>query len=74
MPAGNYRRYFSPNNYLARETQTFFFAGGEMPFEKEKLPGSFILELLDVPERDFPFSRLRRAAARSSSISAKCRI
>ncbi len=55
MPAGTYRRYFSPNNYLARETQTFFFGGGKMPVEKEKLPGSFILEMVDVPERIFRF-------------------
>lgn len=55
MPAGTYRRYFSPNNYLARETQTFFFGGGRMPMEKERLPGSFILELVDVPQRDFHF-------------------
>ncbi len=58
MPAGTYRRYFSPNNYLAAETQTFFFAGGRMPFEEAKLPGSFILELLDVPERVFHFADL----------------
>ncbi len=56
MPAGTYRRHFSPTNYLARETQTFFFGGGAMPFEKEKLKGSFILELVDVPERVFHFA------------------
>ncbi len=56
MPAGTYRRYFSPNNYLSGETQTFYFAGGQMPFERSKLPGSFILELVDVPERSFHFA------------------
>ena len=55
MPAGKYRRYFSPNNYLAAETQTFHFAGGQMPVLAEQLPGSFIVELVDVPERIFRF-------------------
>ena len=27
-----------------------------MPFAREKLPGSYILELVDVPERTFTFS------------------
>lgn len=55
MPAGVYRRYFSPTNYLSGVTQTFYFGGGQMPFAREKLPGSFILELVDVPERTFCF-------------------
>jgi len=55
MPAGTYRRYFSPNNYLAAETQLFHFAGGQMPFEETKLPGSYILELVNVPGRRFRF-------------------
>lgn len=58
MPAGTYRRYFSPTNYLSTETQTFYFGGGQMPFEREKLLGSFILELVDVPERNFLFTDL----------------
>jgi galactose mutarotase-like enzyme len=56
MPAGLYRRHFSPNNYLSGETEDIRFAGGEMPFERAKLPGSYILELVDVPERTFKFS------------------
>ena len=55
MPAGRYRRYFSPNNYLSGETQDINFAGGPMPFEREQLPGSYILELLDVPDRTFVY-------------------
>lgn len=53
MPAGTYRRHFSPENYLSGETENIRFEGGEMPFPREKLPGSYILELLDVPNRDF---------------------
>ncbi len=55
MPAGRYRRHFSPNNFLSGETQDIDFAGGAMPFPREKLPGSYILELVDVPDRKFRF-------------------
>ena len=53
MPPGCYRRYFSPDNYLSGETRDFEFSGGEMPFPKNELPGSCILELVDVPLREF---------------------
>ena len=53
MPPGKYRRHFSPDNYLSGETEEIDFAGGEMPFRKDKLPGSYILELVDVPARKF---------------------
>lgn len=56
MPAGLYRRHFSPDNYLSGETEDIRFEGGEMPFPKEKLQGSYILELVDVPDRTFVFS------------------
>ena len=56
MPAGTYRRHFSPDNYLSGETEEIRFTGGEMPFAKDKLQGSYILELVDVPERTFTFS------------------
>lgn len=56
MPAGVYRRHFSPSNYLSGETEEIRFAGGEMPFAREKLTGSYILELVDVPTRTFTFS------------------
>ncbi len=56
MPPGLYRRHFSPENYLSGETEDIRFSGGEMPFAKEKLPGSYILELVDVPGRVFVFA------------------
>lgn len=56
MPAGLYRRHFSPTNYLSGETEDIRFEGGAMPFEREKLPGSYILELVDVPDRIFTFT------------------
>lgn len=58
MPAGVYRRHFSPGNYLSGETEHIRFDGGEMPFPREALSGSYILELLDVPRREFTFSDL----------------
>ncbi|MBA3963401.1 MAG: hypothetical protein H0X40_16070 [Chthoniobacterales bacterium] len=58
MPPGRYRRWFSPGNYLSGETEDLDFPGGEMPFPREQLPGSFILEFVDVPARVFLFRDL----------------
>jgi galactose mutarotase-like enzyme len=55
MPRGLYRRHFSPGNYLSGQTRDIEFAGGEMPFSKTELPGSIILELLDVSRRLFSY-------------------
>ena len=55
MPRGLYRRHFSPGNYLSGETRDIDFGGGEMPFPKSELPGSCILELVDVPRREFSY-------------------
>jgi galactose mutarotase-like enzyme len=50
-----YRRYFSPDNFLSSETRDIEFSGGEMPFPKNELPGSIILELVNVPRPQFSF-------------------
>jgi len=55
MPKGLYRRYFSPGNYLSGETRDVEFPGGEMPFSKNEIPGSIILELVDVPRPQFSY-------------------
>lgn len=55
MPAGRYRRWFSPGNYLTGETEEIAHAGGDMPFDRAQLPGSFILEFLEVPDRTFVY-------------------
>jgi galactose mutarotase-like enzyme len=55
MPRGLYRRHFSPGNYLSGETREIEFQGGEMPFPRAELPGSFILEMIDVPRRQFSY-------------------
>ena len=58
MPAGRYRRWFSPGNYLTGDTAMIDHAGGEMPFDRAALPGSYILELVDVPHRTFVYRDL----------------
>lgn len=55
IPAGRYRRWFSPDNYLSGETEEIRFEGGEMPFARAKLSGSYILELVDVPNPIFVY-------------------
>jgi galactose mutarotase-like enzyme len=55
MPRGLYRRHFSPGNYLSGQTRDIELGGGEMPFPRTELPGSVILELLEVPRRQFSY-------------------
>jgi galactose mutarotase-like enzyme len=49
LPPGSYVRHFAPDNFLSGETREFKHDGGPMPFAKSELPGSFLLELRDVP-------------------------
>jgi hypothetical protein len=53
MPAGRYRRWLAPENFLSGETEEIDHPGGEMPFDRSKLPGSYILEFVEVSERIF---------------------
>lgn len=55
LPAGVYRRYFSPGNFLSGETQEVIFDSPRVPFERAKLPGSYIFELLFPGSREFKF-------------------
>ena len=55
MPAGRYRRWFSPGNYLTGETATIDHPGGAIPFDRSALPGSYILEFVDVSDRTFVY-------------------
>jgi len=48
MPAGRYVRLFAPGNFLSGETETIDFPGGDMPFDKAKLPDSYLLDLSGV--------------------------
>jgi galactose mutarotase-like enzyme len=53
LPAGNYIRHMAPGNFLSGELQTVSHPGGESPFPKAELPGSYILGLAEVPNREF---------------------
>jgi galactose mutarotase-like enzyme len=55
MPPGHYRRWFSPGNYLTGETAEIDHPGGAIPFDRKDLPGSFILEFVDVSDRRFQY-------------------
>lgn len=51
LPEGTYVRYHAPGNFLDGREEEIPFAGGEMPFDKAKLPDSYLLGLERVPNR-----------------------
>ena len=53
LPPGVYIRHMAPGNFLSGETVRIAHPGGPMPFDKADLPGSFILELSEVPDPIF---------------------
>lgn len=53
LPTGDYVRHMAPGNFLNGELETISHAGGESPFPKAELPGSYILGLSGVPHREF---------------------
>jgi len=53
LPAGLYRREMAPGDFLDGAIQEILFPGGEMPFAKKDLPGSYLLGLAGVSERRF---------------------
>jgi galactose mutarotase-like enzyme len=53
LPKGTYVRHMAPGNFLSGETVRIEHPGGPMPFNHAELPGSFLLELADVPEAIF---------------------
>lgn len=48
FPPGCYIRHMAPGNFLDGRTEVLDFAGGDMPYAKEGLPGSYLLELSGV--------------------------
>lgn len=62
MPPGKYVRHFAPGNFLSGETEEFDFPGGPMPFGRDDLVKSFLLELkkVDAPLFVFADSETRR--------------
>lgn len=55
MPAGLYRWHRTRENFLSGEVEEVRFAGGPMPFARENLPGSYILELKELSDFIFTF-------------------
>ncbi len=53
LPPGLYRRHLAPDNFLSGETVDIQHPGGPMPFDKSCLIDSYLLELVDVPDRTF---------------------
>lgn len=53
LPSGTYLREMAPGDFLDGTVQEIPFAGGEMPFAKKDLPGSYLLDLAGVPDRRF---------------------
>ncbi len=56
LPQGTYRREMAPGDFLDGTTQEIVFEGGELPeefFPKKNLPGSYLLDLAGVKERQF---------------------
>jgi len=51
LPAGRYVRHFAPGNFLDGRTEVRDFQGGEMPYPRAELAGSYLLGIEAVPER-----------------------
>lgn len=60
LPPGRYVRHFAPGNFLDGRTEAFDFAGGDFPYQKSDLPGSFILGIEGVPSRMFRLENVGR--------------
>jgi galactose mutarotase-like enzyme len=50
LPKGVYRRHLAPDNFLSGETLEFESDGGSWPVKPFDLPGSFILEPVDIEQ------------------------
>jgi len=53
LPQGTYRRQMAPGDFLNGTVEEIPFKGGEMPFAKKDLPGSYLLDLEGVADRRF---------------------
>jgi galactose mutarotase-like enzyme len=53
LPAGTYAREMAPGDFLDGTVEEIPFGGGEMPFAKKDLPGSYLLDLAGVHDRRF---------------------
>lgn len=53
FPQGTYTRLLAPGNFLNGESEVLHFEGGDMPYPIADLPGSFLLDLSQVPNKVF---------------------
>ena len=53
LPEGRYHRHMAPGNFLSGVVVAIDHPGGPMPFDKADLPGSFLLEPVDVKDPVF---------------------
>jgi galactose mutarotase-like enzyme len=60
LPRGTYRRHLAPNNLLSGETVEFESDGATMPIKPFELPGSFLLEAIDVDSHVIRLQDLER--------------
>lgn len=51
LPEGRYHWHLAPGNFLSGVVMASDHPGGPMPFDKADLPGSFLLEPVDVKEK-----------------------
>lgn len=56
FPPGRYVRHMAPGNFLDGRTEVLDFVGGEMPYAKDALPDSYLIELGGVPQPRFTLS------------------
>jgi hypothetical protein len=52
LPKGKYRRHLASGNFLSGETVEFETSGGTMPIKPFELPGSFLIEAIEVDSYD----------------------
>ncbi|MEO8204615.1 MAG: hypothetical protein ABI615_00440 [Chthoniobacterales bacterium] len=53
LPAGNYTLLEAPGNFLNGKSETVSHAGGDMPFSREGLPDSYLLDIRNLESRVF---------------------
>lgn len=51
LPNGSYLRHLAPDNLLSGETESFQIEDHRLPWDREKLPDSFILEFQDTEDK-----------------------
>lgn len=51
MPNGSYVRHLAPDNFLSGEVEEFEISDHRLPYDREELPGSFILQFREVEDK-----------------------